>query len=120
MLLVDDATLIRNLAQELLAEEGYEAYAAQDGDSALGFLRSREQPVDVVVTDLTMPTMDGFALIRELRQMCPSTKIVLITGYVDAVELAGRSAAQPDLVLPKPFRPAELLDAISDALALTR
>ncbi len=120
VLLVDDATLIRNLAQELLSEAGYEAYSAQDGITALGFLKSRERPIDVVITDLTMPVMNGFELIRELRQLSPATKVVLITGYIDAVELAGRSADQPDLVLPKPFRPTELLHAVSDVLALPR
>lgn len=120
VLLVDDATLIRNLAQDLLSEAGYEAHSAEDGVTALGFLRSRKDPIDVVVTDLSMPLMDGFELIRQLRTLSPSTRVVLITGYVDAIELADRSQNQPDFVLPKPFRPTELLHAVSDVLELRR
>lgn len=118
VLLVDDTPVIRHLAQHVLEEAGYDAHSAEDGVAALGFLRSREFPIDVVVTDLAMPQMDGFTLIRELRKLSPETRIVLMTGYVDAVELAERSAERPDLVLPKPFRPPELLEAVSTVLTI--
>lgn len=120
VLLVDDAVLIRNLAQGILSEAGYEAYSAPDGVAALRFLRERERPVDVVITDLSMPAMDGFELIHELRAFSPSTRVVLITGYVDAIDLAGSAKNRPDFVLPKPFRAAELLEAVSEVLELTR
>jgi CheY-like chemotaxis protein len=120
VLLVDDTPVIRHLAHDVLAEAGYEAHSAEDGVAALGFLRAREVPVDVVITDLSMPQMDGFALIRELRQLSPKTRIVLMTGYVDALELCASSPEQPDLILPKPFRPPELLDAVSAVLRPSR
>jgi len=120
VLLVDDTPLIRYLAQHVLEEAGYETHSAEDGRAALGFVRAREIPVDIVVTDLTMPEMDGFALIRELRKLSPDTRIVLMTGYVDAIELAERSEERPDLVLPKPFRPPELLHAVSAVLQAGR
>jgi CheY-like chemotaxis protein len=120
VLLVDDTPVIRYLAQDVLAEAGYDAHSAEDGVAALGFLRARESPIDVVITDLSMPLMDGFALIRELRQLSPTTRIVLMTGYVDAIELAERSDERPDLVLPKPFRPPELLDAVDAVLRASR
>ncbi len=120
VLLVDDTPVIRHLAQHVLEEAGYDAHSAEDGAAALGFLRARQVPVDVVVTDLAMPQMDGFTLIRELRKLSPKTRVVLMTGYVDAVELAERSSERPDLVLPKPFRPPELLDAVSTVLQTSR
>ena len=120
VLLVDDTPVIRHLAQHVLEEAGYDAHSAENGVAALGFLRAREVPIDVVVTDLAMPQMDGFTLIRELRKLSPQTRVVLMTGYVDAVELAERSPERPDLVLPKPFRPPELLDAVSTVLQTSR
>ncbi len=120
VLLVDDTPVIRHLAQHVLEEAGYDAHSAEDGVAALGFLRARAIPIDVVVTDLAMPQMDGFTLFRELRKLSPGTRIVLMTGYVDAVELAERSAERPDLVLPKPFRPPELLHAVSTVLQTVR
>ena len=120
VLLVDDTPVIRHLAQHVLEEAGYDAHSAEDGVAALGFLRAREAPIDVVVTDLAMPQMDGFTLIRELRKLSPQTRVVLMTGYVDAVELAERSAERPDLVLPKPVRPPELLAAVSTVLQPSR
>jgi CheY-like chemotaxis protein len=120
VLLVDDTAVIRDLATEVLSEAGFEAHAAEDGASALGFLRAREKPVDVIITDLTMPQMDGLALIREVRKLSPATRVVLMTGYLDGEQLAAGSADQPDLVLSKPFRPPELLQAIEDVLRLER
>jgi CheY-like chemotaxis protein len=119
-LLVDDTPVIRYLAQDVLAEAGYEAHAAEHGLDALRFLESRVEPVDVVITDLSMPEMDGLALIRELRKLAPSTRIVLMSGYVDAAELADRLDERPDLILPKPFRPPELLEAVSTVLRTSR
>jgi two-component system cell cycle sensor histidine kinase/response regulator CckA len=120
VLLVDDTDVIRSLATAVLSEAGFEAHAAEDGAQALGFLHARTKPVDVIITDLTMPQMDGLTLIREVRRLSPATRVVLMTGYFDGEHLAAGCGEQPDLVLSKPFRPPELLQAVEDVLRLQR
>lgn len=110
VLLVEDSNLIRQLVIEMLQEGGFFVHAAGDGPAALELFLT--EFVDVVVTDLTMPTMDGLALIRELRLRKPSARTVLMTGYGDASELVQSAAEAPDLVLIKPFKPSELLEAV--------
>jgi CheY-like chemotaxis protein len=118
--LVDDTALIRHLARDVLTEAGFEVHAAADGSAALEFLRARARPIDVVITDLSMPRMDGLELMREVRRIAPRTRVVLMTGFLDGDNLAARADERPDLVLNKPFRPPELLDAVREALTLDR
>jgi CheY-like chemotaxis protein len=116
VLVVDDTPIICHLAEEILRDAGYEAHSKEDGFSALDFVRARTSPVHVLVTDLTMPAMDGLTLLRELRKLSPKTRTILMTGYLDGGDMAGRAVDQPDLVINKPFRPPELLRAVAQAL----
>jgi two-component system cell cycle sensor histidine kinase/response regulator CckA len=120
IVVVDDTPIICHLAEEILRDAGYEAHSMEDGYSALDFVRARKSPVHVLVTDLTMPAMDGLTLLRELRKLSPQTRTILMTGYLDGGDMAGRNVEPPDLVINKPFRPPELLQAVAAALSAAR
>jgi CheY-like chemotaxis protein len=120
VLLVDDTELVRTLAQFVLSEAGYETHTAESGAAALAFLKSRKVPIDVLVTDLTMPQMNGFELMGEVQKLSPATRIVLMTGYLDPSDAEQGETPRPDLVISKPFRPPELLKAVDSVLSKAR
>jgi DNA-binding NtrC family response regulator len=79
LLLADDDPLIVGSLGEVLRREGYEILTAGTGLEALRILRDEE--IDLIITDINMPEMDGIHLLREVRSRNPDTMVILITGY---------------------------------------
>lgn len=110
VLVVDDDLDIRETLVELLEDEGYMVDTAADGEAALGQLRDAAEP-SVILLDLMMPRMDGFAFLQELRgdPRLAALPIVVLT--------AGRKIDQDALgvpcLLPKPVGADELLAALA-------
>src|SRR5207249_249174 len=80
VLLVEDELAILELTKELLESFNYRVMTATDGAEAVTLYRQRKDEVDVVVTDLMMPIMDGPTLIRALRQLAPHAKVIAVSG----------------------------------------
>jgi CheY-like chemotaxis protein len=78
LLVVDDDATIRNITSTMLAEQGYEVLTAEDGQRALDLL-PEFQP-DLVVTDLRMPRMSGFELLKVLRERVPRIPVIAVSG----------------------------------------
>ncbi len=100
ILVADDEGLARQSIAEVLREEGYQVYEAPDGQAALTMLDEVE--VDVVLSDLKMPGVDGLGVLRAVRDRYPQTMVVLMTAYasVDTVVEALRLGAQDYLLKP--------------------
>jgi len=79
ILIVDDEENTRIGLTKLLAHEGYEVASVADGQEALGFLR--RQKVQLVISDINMPGMNGLSFLRELVRNFPSTHVIMITAY---------------------------------------
>jgi DNA-binding NtrC family response regulator len=88
VLIVDDEEAARESLRELLAAEGYETQAAEDG--LAGLKRVKEFLPSVVLTDVLMPRMDGFELLREIHSLYPEMAVILLTGH-GSVEMALRA-----------------------------
>jgi CheY-like chemotaxis protein len=112
ILVVDDDVNLRELLLETLDGIGYRASGATDGIDALQKLK--EEKVDLVITDIKMPGMDGIALLKKIRRYYPELPVLFITG-VATPEIIGR--ALPDGFLAKPFRISHLEELIEDALS---
>lgn len=110
ILVVDDEEPVRKLVCESLAD--YEVSEASDGEEAL--LSIRAQRPDLVIADIKMPKMDGFALADQLRQEFPGLPVVALSGYIDANEIEGHNFIG---FLEKPMRLDEFRDMIEGALA---
>jgi two-component system, cell cycle sensor histidine kinase and response regulator CckA len=108
LLVVDDEEGVRNLAARMLRDAGYEVLTAADGAEALSLVQSA-QAVDVVVSDLRMPEMDGEILAGRVAQHDPACRFVFISGFPGTRTLPGPLVA-------KPFRVDDLLSAIEAAL----
>ncbi len=116
VLVVDDSEGLREIMSIGLRARGYEVSQAADGRRALDL--QREQPYEVIVTDLFMPEMDGIETIETLRQEFPATAIIAISGVpsktgADFLEVAAKLGAHR--VLRKPFTIPELVEAVEAA-----
>jgi CheY-like chemotaxis protein len=117
ILIVDDKLVNRHLLTTLLSYKGHRLLAAGDGAEALQMARA--EPPDLVVTDLLMPTMDGYELVRQLRadKVLAATPVVLYTAKYhksESLELMETSGVQ---FLDKPSEPEVILRAVEQALA---
>ncbi|MEO1199276.1 MAG: response regulator [Pseudomonadota bacterium] len=112
VLLVEDEFSIRTFATQALKARGYTVLAAETGAEALELIDAHDGEVDVVVSDVVMPEMDGPTLLKELRKRTPDIKILFMSGYA---EDAFKKNLDPDATfdfLPKPFNLPELAEAV--------
>ena len=114
ILFVDDEPLLRELVKEILEFEGHIVQVADGGQAGLEAFRDarrRDQPFDVVVTDLGMPRLDGRQLTQILKRESPATPILMMTGWGTLIK-GEDLPAQVDGVLNKPPNIGELLEAL--------
>lgn len=121
ILLVDDHDILRELLAEQLQEFGYEVTRAASGEQAIALLE-KGLPIDLLVTDLSMPGMDGVALIRALQHKRRHLPAVLLTGYAgDAAALAiGREVTGPFILVRKPVKARYLAERMAVLLEAKR
>lgn len=110
LLVVDDDPQLVELARECLGRLGYRVAAFTSSLEALAAFRA-DRGFDLVVSDVTMPHMDGVALARELRALRPDVPILLLTGWSERLDADTASALGVEL-LGKPVSPADLSRAV--------
>ena len=115
VLVVDDEPPMRQLLRRTLEAEGFHVEDAPDGESALRLIQARTEPFDLVLTDLSMPHIDGRQVSETLAQYRPGVALLCMSGDPDAVPYAESSDA-PVRVLLKPFTPDDLYHAMRDAI----
>jgi CheY-like chemotaxis protein len=116
ILLVEDEELIRLTVARLLRRAGHDVLVAVDGEDALRQLASSDQPVDLMVTDLAMPGMNGLDLAEAVLQRHPATRVLYTSGHAaDSVGIAA-ALARDAAFLPKPYTVTELGKALRLAL----
>lgn len=102
VLVIEDETVVRGVILEMLAEQGYRTMEAIDGPSGLKILRSSER-IDLLVTDVGLPGMNGRQVADQARETRPDLKILFITGYAESVAIAD-GFLQPGMeMITKPF-----------------
>ena len=119
VLVVDDEAAVREVARQALMEFGYRVITAGRGAEALGIFQERRQEIQLVLTDMMMPEMDGPTLVAALRVLDPQVRIVGITGMADAAGMSGLKTLELSAMLAKPFTIEKLLEVIRGALPAT-
>ena len=110
---VDDDSLIRDTAVELMKIIGYDAIIAESGDEALEIIKNTK--IDILLSDVGMPKMNGWQLVEKINQGCRNgMKIAFITGWGDQITEAQRKQANIDFVLTKPVKTKQLKKLIED------
>jgi two-component system, cell cycle sensor histidine kinase and response regulator CckA len=115
ILLVEDEDMVRAVAERALTRAGYTVITATQGEEGLERYAASEA-IDLVVSDVVMPTMDGPTMVRELRGKRPLLPVLFMSGYAEEQLRQSIGIADVDF-LPKPFSVAQLTDAVADALA---
>jgi DNA-binding response OmpR family regulator len=117
ILLIDDDDMFRDVLASALADAGHQVRQASNGAEGLRFFK--QQPADLVITDIVMPEKEGLGTIMELRQSYPTARVIAMSGglahdpklYLHMAEKFGASA-----VLAKPFHLSDLIKAVEAAL----
>ena len=117
ILLVEDEEGLRQLNARGLASRGYSVLEAGNGIEAIEMLEKSDGEVDLVVSDVVMPEMDGPTLLRELRRRNPSLKIIFVSGYAeDAFQKHLPADGEQFTFLAKPFTLKQLVNAVKETL----
>lgn len=115
ILLVEDEDAVRTFSQRALSNKGYEVLTAESGESALSLIRNQENKhLDLLITDVVMPVMDGPTLAHRIRQENPNLKIIFISGYTED-KLKDYMNANT-WFLPKPFTLKQLAAKVKEVL----
>jgi CheY-like chemotaxis protein len=113
ILIVEDVPSVRKMICLMLKQRGYRALEAADGSQALTKLET--EPVDLVLTDVTMPLMSGPELAARISQLRPEVRILFMSGYSDQPAVSSEGACST-MFIAKPFTGAALEEKIRDAL----
>jgi DNA-binding NtrC family response regulator len=113
VLLVDDEAVAREGLATALRRDGFEVTTADNGDSALALLRSRE--FEVMLTDVRMPGMDGLDLLRRAREAWPDMEVLVVTGFATTESAVEAMRAGAFYYVSKPFRLGEVRKLVREA-----
>src|SRR6185312_4901212 len=115
VLLVEDEPMVRAVAERALTRHGYAVITADNGEEALEVI-ARGEPIDLLVSDVVMPGMDGPAMVAEARKQRPELKVLFMSGYAEE-QLRDSLGVDNAHFLPKPFSVQDLAEAAKRALA---
>ena len=116
ILIVDDEPSVRKLAGAILMRSGFRTITAADGREGIKIFEEQRRDIKLVVSDLMMPQLDGPGMLRELRQIEPAVKCIIITGLGEENRIAEAKSAGADLILNKPFSSDQLLANVKQLL----
>ncbi len=117
VLLVEDEDAVRLFGARALRNKGYKVLEAKNGEHALEVIAAAADPVDLVITDVVMPVLDGPELVRRVRDANPSMKVIFISGYAED-NLREKLAESANVhFLPKPFSLQQLAGKVKEVLA---
>lgn len=113
ILIVDDSASIRQVVSMALEGAGYQVIQASDGKDALSKVNGKR--VNLIISDVNMPNMDGITLLTELKKQANTkfTPVIMLTTESDASKKAAGKAAGAKAWVVKPFVPAQILAAVS-------
>jgi two-component system cell cycle sensor histidine kinase/response regulator CckA len=117
ILLVENEYALRELMRRFLEGSGFSVLNARDGDEALAVAAAHPRPIDLLLTDVVMPGMSGFALASRVAEISNAVKVLYISGYADDYEVIREGlhdSGRPFLL--KPFSQAELFRKVNEVL----
>jgi two-component system, cell cycle sensor histidine kinase and response regulator CckA len=113
VLVVDDEYLVRALLAPVLTKQGHTVLMAQGGEEGIELFSKHSAEIDLIITDITMPCVNGFQMVEAIRNSRPDARVLFISGIGDQLPAW---ASETCGFLLKPFRIPQLLDAIAACL----
>jgi two-component system cell cycle sensor histidine kinase/response regulator CckA len=117
VMLVEDEDPVRIFGARALRNKGYKVLEAKSGEGALEAIQNAEEPIDLLITDVVMPRMDGPALVRHVRESHPEMKVIFISGYTED-DFRQRLDSDSEIhFLPKPFSLKQLASKVKEVIS---
>jgi len=116
ILIVEDETAIRNVTKDVLTRNGYKVLSVSNGTDGVSAYATRGGEIDVVLTDVMMPMLDGVELTRALKKMNPEVKVIVCTGQATEVRQAELRDLGVHVFLQKPYSSEKLLTTLHEVL----
>ena len=117
VLIVEDDPGVRAFTAQVLRDAGAVVFEAGNPAEALAFATSQSTPLDLLLTDVVLPGIDGADLAERLRALRPGLRVLFMSGYTPEEIAVTAALASDDVLLRKPFLPATLRDRVAQALA---
>ena len=117
ILLVEDEDAVRSFAARALKLRGYSVLEASGGEEALALVKDHGGAIQLLVTDVVMPNMDGPTLVRNVRRLIPDIRVIFMSGYAEDAFRRHDEKAENLHFLPKPFGLKELAAKVKDVLS---
>ncbi|MCP3926338.1 MAG: response regulator [Desulfobacterales bacterium] len=116
LLFIDDEAMIRNMASKMISRLGYSVLEAMNGEEAIELFIKHQNEINCVITDLTMPNMDGWQIINALCSIAPDIPIIMSSGYDEAEVMKDAQLYDPIAFLHKPYVLSDLKAALDLAI----
>ncbi len=115
ILVVDDEEALRTVLSSELEGEGYNVAMAADGEEAITILNSRD--FDLILLDIKMPNVDGFEVLKHVKQNKPATKVIMLTGFADLKNAIESKKLGAEDFVSKPYDLVDLLTTVERVLS---
>ena len=117
IMLVEDTAVVRAVVRAFLEADGYHILEAERGEDALELARGHDGPIDIVLTDIVLPGIDGKETAAELRAQCPDVDVLYMSGYTNDPDLQAGRLPPRTAFIQKPFTGDELSEALRSLVA---
>ncbi|MDE3058833.1 MAG: PAS domain S-box protein [Bacteroidota bacterium] len=116
ILFVEDEEMLRTLLRTLLEEKGYRVITAENGEDAIAIYADNFQHIDLILTDIGLPRVSGWDAFLKMREINPSARAILASGFVDNNQRAAMAKAGMTDIIQKPYAPDEVFGKIRSVL----
>jgi two-component system cell cycle sensor histidine kinase/response regulator CckA len=117
ILLVEDEEAVRSFAARALRMRGYNVLEAGGGEEALEIVKAGQAKIDLVITDVVMPNMDGPTMVRHVKELKPNLAVIFMSGYAEEAFRRNDQNSEDIHFLPKPFGLKQLAAKVKEVLA---
>ena len=117
ILLVEDEEAVRSFAARALRMRGYNVLEAGGGEEALEIVKSGRDKIDLMITDVVMPNMDGPTMVRHVKALKPDLQVIFMSGYAEEAFRRNDQSSEDIHFLPKPFGLKQLAAKVKEVLA---
>ena len=117
VLLVEDEDAVRMFGARALRNKGYNVLEAENGEGALDVINGTDENIDLIISDVVMPGMDGHTLVRLVRHELPDVKVILMSGYAEDVFRDEIDRDPTIQFLAKPFSLRGLASKVKEVIA---
>src|SRR4051794_31632371 len=116
LLVVDDEDSVRRLVTTVLESAGYQVLLATEPGAAIAIAQSHDGPIDLLITDVTMPEMDGRDVAKMVTTLRPECRVLFMSGYPTHADVPNGGLARDAALLQKPFVPRALVQRVRELL----